>query len=190
MNGRWLEKHSQTINVLNMIATFILSLVVGFATIAITKTQRDIEYQEVRPSFNVNAEYQETRHRETKDSDYEEPLVGVNEITKVTVSNDGALLYRPEFRVFPFFQIKRMIKQGIQQLPYYEESWESFQEYQEAVKHPQYQLETIYRPVILNVSEQNLNIYRITITGTKKGELCSITDSNITDRIIALFEMI
>ena len=163
----WLERHERIISMLNMTATFILSAIVAIATISITRTQRDIEYQEARPSFSVNAEYVESTRNETKDSDYGEPLVGVNEITKVTVSNDGALLYRPDFRVLPFFRVKRMMKVGTPPLESEAEYFDSFEEYQERIRHPRYRLETFFRPVLLNVSEQNLNLYRITITGTK-----------------------
>lgn len=184
----WLDRHINHITALNMVATFILSIVVAIATISITKTQRDIEYQEASPSFNVNAEYQESRRLDSKDADYDEPLAGVNEITKVTISNDGAMLYKPEFKVYPFYQIKRMVNQGVKSLQYYEDEWDSLEEYQEAIKHPQYYLETLYRPVLLNTAEQNLNLYRITITGTKRGELCTITDSSFIKAIITLFD--
>lgn len=188
--AKWLEEHINEINALNMVATFVLSVIVAIATISITKTQRDIEYQEARPSFNVNAEYVETKRKESKDSDYGEPLAGINEITKVTVSNDGAMLYRPKFRVYPFFQVKRMCNAGIVPLPFEEDYFDSVEEYKEAIKHNQYYFETFYRPVLLNVAIQNLDLYRIIITGTKKGELCSIVDSEITKKIIALFDRI
>ncbi len=186
----WFDKHINLLTAINMALTLVLAIIVGCVTVSINSTQRDIAYQEAKPSFSVNAEYIESKRNDTKDADFGEPLVGINEITKVTISNDGAMLYKPSFTVIPFFQVRRMVNDGYPTLEYDPVMYKSRDEYDEMITHPRYHLETIYRPVLLNVAEQNMNLYRTTITGTKKGELCVISDSNIIKKIISLFDSI